>query len=531
MRAPVLQLRPVTAPALRAMLVDGEELALIDVREELPFSQNHLLWARNAPLSRLELRFAQLVPRLTTRIVLCDANDGLAGRAAEMLGGAGYTDLARLDGGIEAWSRAGFVLFSGVNVPSKAFGEFVEHDSGTPSVSAQELASLMRDGTDLKVLDSRPFDEYFRVSIPGGINVPGAELVMRVRDVVPSPATTIIVNCAGRTRSILGAQSLINAGVPNKVAALRNGTMGWHLAGLACDKGQSARAPEVSSAGLTWALPAAEAVARKFGVERVDRAMLERLRADGTRTLYVFDVRDPDEYTAGHFPGAISAPGGQLVQATDNYAGTLGARIVLSDDKAVRALMTASWLKQMGWKDVFVLAEAGGETSTPDRILGDVDQGAAVDPSSVLAFDDASIIDLSRSPDYRRGHIPGAWFAVRSRLARAFEQVAPTGEVVLTSEDGRLANLAMAEARNLTKRPVHWLKGGNAAWAAAGFPLSTSPRMADEPDDVWLKPYERTGDTQAAMNAYLSWEVDLLERIKQDGTTRFLRGSGLTVSG
>jgi len=119
---------------------------------------------------------------------------------------------------------------------------------------------------------------------------------------------------------------------------------------------------------------------------------------------------------------------------------------------------------------------------------------------------------------------------VRSRLDHALAKIAPTGEVVLTSEDGRLAYLAVAEARRLTDRPVHWLKGGNAAWAAAGFPLSTSPRMADEPDDVWLKPYERAGDTQAAMNAYLSWEVDLLERIAQDGTTRFLRGSGLPVS-
>lgn len=518
-------LTPLAAATVKTMLADGEELALIDLREELPFSQSHLLWARNVPLSRLELQFPRLVPRLTTRIVLCDDNDGLVGRAAQILSDAGYSSLACLDGGTDAWAAAGYVLFSGVHVPSKAFGEFVEHDSGTPSVSAVELAALMRDGTDLKILDSRPFDEYARVSIPTGINVPGAELVMRARDVVPSPDTMIVVNCAGRTRSIIGAQSLINAGVPNKVVALRNGTMGWHLAGLVCDKGKSARAPAVSNNGLTWAKPAAEAVARGLGVERIDRAALERMRADTARTLYVFDVRDPDEYSAGHFPGAISAPGGQLVQATDSYAGTLGARIVLSDDKEVRALMTASWLRQMGWKDVFVLAEAGNETRTPQTTIGKADESCAVDASAVLAFDDVSVIDMSHSPDYRRGHIPGAWFAVRSRLDRAMPKIAPTGNVVLTSEDGVLASLAVAEARALTQRPVHWLKGGNAAWAAAGFPLSTSPRMADEPVDVWLKPYERPGDTEAAMNAYLSWEVDLLARIKQDGTTRFVSRS------
>jgi len=516
-------MHPVTAAAVKAMLDDGAELALIDVREELTFSQNHLLWARSVPLSRLELRFAQLVPRLATRIVLCDDKDGLVERATNILASAGYTDISYLDGGVAAWTEAGFVLFSGVHVPSKAFGEFVEHDSSTPSVSASELDALMRNGTDLKVLDSRPFDEYSRISIPTSINVPGAELVLRVRDIVPSPATTIVVNCAGRTRSIIGAQSLINAGVPNKVVALRNGTMGWHLAGLTCDSGMATRAPSVSTAGLSWAKSAADKVARNFGIKRIDRATLEKFRTDDARTTYVFDVREPGEYTAGHFPGAISAPGGQLVQATDTYVGTIGARIVLSDDKEVRALMTASWLGQMGWKDVFVLAETGNETRGPETIvLGIPVANRAVEPSAVLESDAVSVIDLSRSPEYRRGHIPGAWFAIRSRLDRAMQKIAPKGDVILTSEDGALASLAVAEAQTLTNRPVHWLKGGNAAWKAAGFPLSTSPKMADEPIDVWLKPYERPNDTEAAMNAYLSWEVDLLERIKQDGTTHFL---------
>ena len=192
-----LTLHSLSAATIKAMLHDGTELALIDVREELTFSQNHLLWARNVPLSRIELRFARLVPRLTTRIVLCDDADGLAKRAATVLANAGYADLSYLQGGIAAWDAAGLVLFSGVHVPSKAFGEFVEHDSGTPSISAGELNAMMRNGTDIKVLDSRPFDEYARISIPTGINVPGAELVLRVRDIVPSPGTTIVVNCAG----------------------------------------------------------------------------------------------------------------------------------------------------------------------------------------------------------------------------------------------------------------------------------------------------------------------------------------------
>ncbi|HEY1475273.1 MAG TPA: rhodanese-like domain-containing protein [Pseudolabrys sp.] len=516
-------LRAVSPVAVKAMLGDGGELALIDLREELIFSRGHLLWARNVPLSRLELRFATLVPRKTTRIVLIDDNDGLTQRAADMLGRAGYSDLSFLDGGNAAWQAAGFELFSGVNVPSKAFGEFIEHASHTPSIGALELDALMRAGTNMVVLDSRPHDEYSRISIPTGINVPGAELVLRVHDIAPSPDTLIVVNCAGRTRSIIGAQSLINAGVPNKVVALRNGTMGWHLAGFACDRGNDKRAPAVSGAGLAWAKQKAAAVARRFGIASIGRTTLERWRADDNRTTYLFDVRDPAEYQAGHFPGALSAPGGQLVQATDQYAGTLQARIVLFDDNEVRAVMTASWLKQMGWKEVAVLPEAGAEKGTPaDSMLGTLPDDAAVEYSDVLAIDNVNVIDLSRSPNYRRGHIPGAWFAIRGRLDRALPKIPLRRMLVLTSEDGVLAGLAVEEARALCKIPVHWLRGGNAAWAAAGFPLATDIKMADEPLDAWLKPYERPGDPKTAMNEYLTWEVDLLERIACDGTANFI---------
>ena len=519
--------RKVDARALKAMLADGRELALIDVREELTFSQNHLLFARSVPLSWLELQFGRLVPRRTTRIVLCDDDDGLAERAADILVRAGYSDLAALDGGVDAWAAAGFELFSGVNVPSKAFGEFVEHASATPSIAADELDRLIRAGTDMVVLDSRPFDEYQRVSIPTAVNVPGAELALRIRDLAPSPQTLVVVNCAGRTRSIIGAQSLINAGVPNKVVALRNGTMGWTLAGLACESGKARRAPGVSPDGLAWARSAAARVADRFGITRIDRATLERWRAEDERTLYLLDVRDPGEYEAGHVPGAVSAPGGQLVQATDQYVGTLGARIVLVDDAEVRAVMTASWLRQMGWTDVSVLVETGRETGRPAApVLGSTLAPALrIDGdglAALLARDEATVVDLSLSRDYLKAHIAGAWFAIRARLPRALATIPLRGTLVLTSEDGVLAGLAAAEAQALVDTPVHVLDGGNAAWLAAGHALTADdPRMADDAIDTWLKPYERSKDTTKAMQDYLSWEVDLLARIARDGSARF----------
>src|SRR5262249_59299299 len=240
--------------------------------------------------------------------------------------------------------------------------------------------------------------------IPTATNVPGGELVLRLPDLVRSPATTIVVNCAGRTRSIIGAQSLINAGLPNRVVALRNGTMGWTLAGLAPARGADRRlarqAP--SRRALDWALSAAERVARQCGVQTVDLEQVRRWQAAGERTLYLFDVRDPREYAAGHVAGALSAPGGQLVQATDQYVGTLGARIVLVDEAEVRAVMTASWLRQMGWTEVYVLAEAGDETGWPAMAtLGEPPPAelrlSADALAELLARGEATLVDLSFS--------------------------------------------------------------------------------------------------------------------------------------
>jgi rhodanese-related sulfurtransferase len=283
----------------------------------------------------------------------------------------------------------------------------------------------------------------------------------------------------------------------------------------------------VSPDGLAWAKSAAARVAARFGITRIDGATLARWRADGKRTLYLLDVRDPGEYAAGHLPGALSAPGGQLVQATDQHVGTLGARIVLVDDAEVRAVMTASWLRQMGWADVSVLVEAGHETGRP--ATPPLDTAQAPTPridvaglAALLAHDDATVVDLSLSRDYLKAHIPGAWFAIRSRLAGAFAVIPLRGTLVLTSEDGVLAGLAAGEAQALVDTPVRVLDGGNAAWLAARRALTADDaRMADDAIDTWLKPYERSKDTTKAMQDYLSWEVDLLARVERDGSARF----------
>jgi rhodanese-related sulfurtransferase len=530
-------MRRIDAPGLKAWIGDGRELAILDAREDGEFGRSHLFWANPCPLSRAELRARAILPRLGVRICCVDGGEGgLAERLAAYLEGIGCTDVAVLEGGTPAWAAAGYVLFSGVNVPSKAFGEWVEHRYHTPSVDPGELKAMMEGGQDMVVLDSRPMDEFRRMSIPGAIDVPGGELVYRIGEIAPRPETTIVVNCAGRTRSIMGAESLRSAGVPNKVVALRNGTMGWELAGFACDRGRSASFPRGTPESLPTALARARAFADRWGVRRLDRAGLAALRAEADRTTYLLDVRDPEEYLAGHLPGSRMAPGGQLVQGTDNWVAVRGARIVLVDDTGVRALMTGGWLRQLGGWEVHVLEDGlAGPLETGPLETGPwapaCPEAAALAPALVapevlaaeLAAGAAQVVQVTRSLDFREAHLPGALWGVRTRLAALRPRLQPGRRIAVVANDEALGRLAVPELEALGLGPVALLAGGLGAWRAAGLPLRADRRNPEDADciDVYLRPYDRNDGVEAAMREYLSWEIDLVHEVARDGDARF----------
>ncbi|MGY4154172.1 rhodanese-related sulfurtransferase [Bradyrhizobium sp. USDA 4461] len=341
----------VTPQTVRAMLLLGREIALLDVRHEAEFATGHPLFAANMAAGRIALEAELRLPRKDVPIVLYDNGEGLVAAAAEQLQALGYGNVAALEGGLQGWKAAGYEVFEDVNSYAKAFGELVESRRHTPSLSADEVAALISEKANIAILDVRRFDEYATMNIPGSVSVPGAELVLRAGRAAPDPDTTIIVNCAGRTRSIIGTQSLINAGLPNKVRALRNGTIGWTLAKHQLEHGAGKRGaigPFEGAAGK------ARDVAYRAGVRHIGPAELAALEGDAQRTLYRFDVRDAEEYAAGHLAGFRHYAGGQLVQEIDMAAPVRGARIVLTDDKSIRADMTASWLAQMAW-EVYVL--------------------------------------------------------------------------------------------------------------------------------------------------------------------------------
>ena len=337
----------VTPSQVRCALLLRDEIALLDLRHEAAYATGHPLFAGNMAADRIALEAETRLPRKNVPIVVYDAGEGVVPQAADRLRALGYTDVRQLDGGLQAWQMAGFELFRDVNSYAKAFGEMVESRRHTPSLSADEVAGLMASKANIAVLDVRRFDEYATMNIPGSISVPGAELVLRAGRAAPDPETTIIVNCAGRTRSIIGTQSLINAGVANKVVALRNGTIGWTLAGQDLEHGAD-RCGEIGP--FEGAKTNAREVAYRAGVRHIGIAEAMALEAQTNRTLYRFDVRASEDYAAGHLRGFRHYPGGQLVQEIDMAAPVRGARILLTDNMGTRADMTGSWLAQMGWE-------------------------------------------------------------------------------------------------------------------------------------------------------------------------------------
>ena len=508
---------------LKSWLHDGGEIALLDVREHGQYGEAHLFYGIPLPFSRLELDAPRLVPRRGVRVVAYDdGGSDVAERAARRLAVLGYTDVHVLQGGTRAWKASGHVLFAGVNLPSKTFGELAEEVYHTPRISADQLAEMLARNEKVVVLDGRPVSEFHKMNIPTATCCPNGELAYRVRRLVPDTTTPIVVNCAGRTRSIIGAQTLINLGLPNPVYALENGTQGWYLNDHTLEHGGTQRYPVES--GNTDLRPAAQALAERFDVPTVTAQTVQQWAGDASRTLFLCDVRTPEEFAAGSLPGAQHTPGGQLMQAGDQYVGVRGARLVLFDNDGVRAPTIASWLRQMG-HDACVLEGglASGLALAPAAVpeapaLKTID---AQELSARLDQGDVALIDLRPSMQFRAGHIPQARWSIRPRLANDVKS--ETRQLVLLAEDGALAAwAASSELSGRSPAPL-LLEGGMAAWRGAGLPVEATPELPADAEciDYLFFVHDRHDGNKEAARRYLAWETGLVAQLDAEERAAF----------
>jgi rhodanese-related sulfurtransferase len=511
--------------ALQRLLAGSTPFAFIDVREAGEYNSSHIAGASLLPRRQLEFNISLAVPFPGTHVVVCDDDGRRAALAAATLERLGYTHVSVLAGGINRWVSENYPTEWGSNVPSKDFGEKVEVVHHVPEIDATELHTRLARGDKLVILDTRTPEEYRRFCIPGGRSVPGGELALRITDITRdlAPDTTVIVNCAGRTRSIIGTRMLQRMGLTN-VYGLKNGTSGWVLAGHQLEQGADRMAlPEPSPEGIAAAEAYAARLASEDGVRLLAipalRAMMERRQRE---TVYLIDVRTAEEYAAGHIPGFRWFPGGQAVQRSDDVAVVKNCPIVFACDRKARAIFTASWYRQMGFQEVYAVEGGTGAWVASGLTL---EQGMAepapvglaearsrvriLSPQALQAANPGVVIFVDTSQDFARGHVPGARWVPRGWLELWIGNIVPEHHtpVVVTCTDGRNATLAGATLKDLGYRDVAVLEGGMAAWQQAGLAVEQGlSGVMTPPTDMVLSGPDRNF---ADMMNYLRWEEAL----------------------
>jgi rhodanese-related sulfurtransferase len=490
----------------------GGEIACLDMREHGQYGEGHPFLAVPCPYSRLELMVATLVPRRDVPVILVDEGDGVAQRAAARLAMMGYCDIGWIDGGAPAWAAAGYTLFKGVNLPSKTLGEMVEEHWHIPAIGPAVLEAWHSERRPFQLFDGRPALEFARMTIPGSRSMPNGEAGHRW-DALAANAGPVVVNCAGCTRSIIGAAGLALAEPGLPVLALENGTQGWALSGRALAHGEPA-AP-LPAALVEASRQRAEAFMAAHGLLQIDRAEAERLAREAGRTTYLFDVRDPAEHSAAPHAAAPSAPGGQLVQATDQWIGVRRARVILADDTGLRAALAAFWLRQLGY-ETYILSGIDGwpaDWRLPaapfepplSSALPEVSAGDAVS----RARNGDPLLDLRGALDYRAAHLPGAVWSVRPRLPVA------KGRRVLLAGDANVTALAAGDLFAAGAIAIERVAGDARDWRSAGLVLDSSPQVPADTDaiDYLFFVHDRHDGNLDAARRYLAWETGLLAQL------------------
>jgi rhodanese-related sulfurtransferase len=520
----------ITPSELQAFLASGATLALLDVREHGEYNRAHIAGASSLPRRQIEWRLARLVPSTRVPVVLCDDTGPRARLAAATVERMGYGDVRVLEGGVNRWASEGLPTEWGMNVPSKDFGERVEVERHVPTIEARELRERIARGEDVVILDTRTPEEYRRFCIPGGRSVPGGELAYRISEIVKErPEATVVVNCAGRTRSIIGAQILRRMGLTN-VVSLKNGTSGWVLAGYSLEAGADRVAlPEPSPEARARVEAFARRAAAEDGVTLLAAGDLRALMGRAAdEAVYLVDVRTDAEFAAGHIPGFWWFPGGQAVQRADDLVAVRNGHVVFCDDGIARAAIAASWYRQLGFPNVYAV---DGGTAAWAATGQDLERGMAepepfglaearaatrtVAPAALHALLGMAappvVIHVGTSREFAAGHVPGARWVPRGWLEPRIEALVPdwTEPIVVTDADadGASALLAARTLAELGYHDVAVVEGGVGAWRAEGLPVEQGlSGVMEPPDDVVPAGPERSF---ADMIEYLRWEEAL----------------------
>src|SRR4030095_10079895 len=468
----------ISGSALAGLMSSETLYAVFDVRERGEFNAGQIANATSLPRSQIEFRIAELVPDRRIPIVVYDEGEGRGALAAHTLGEFGYENVSILDGGLSEWRKEGLPAVSGVNVPSKAFGEKVHHERTIPEISPEELKGLQERMTDLMIFDVRTPEEYRRFCIPGGVNVPGGDLILWAEALRRKPETPVVINCAGRTRSIIGTAVLLRLGL-NNVRALKNGTMGWVLAGVGLESAPARVAATASDESRGHAREIALRIAEEEKLSWVSACeLLDHLRGNDGGVTYLIDVRSESEYEDGHIAGSLNIPGGQAVQRADDFVAVKNSRIIFVSNQSARGVMAAYLYRQMGFRDVKVLQggfeawrESGGAvesgwSQTEPLGFETAKKSARVlapgEVNSLLQRSTASVLHVGSSADFAAVHLPCSKWISRGWLELKLPSLwtDKAQPMVLACRNGQGSILAARTLAEMGYKEIFVLDGG-----------------------------------------------------------------------
>lgn len=529
----------VPASELSEILASMDAYSLLDVRERGEYALGHIPNACPVPRGLIEVLAPTLFPWHSVPVIVYSNESHRSGLAARTLTALGYEDVRIVDGGIEAWRAAGNEPEEGVNVFGKAYGEKVSTIGGVQQLEPDDLAALQEDGS-VVLLDARTNLEYLRGHIPGAVNVPGGELPVTLLSMSAAQrdGKTVVVHCAGRTRSILGARLVMDLGF-DPVFALRNGTMAWRMSGRHLEYSARTLNVPTTSEGAALSARFAEGFVEGQGAGAWSATEVTQAVADGG-PIYVLDVRQDAEFLADHIPGAVLCPVGQLANGADEVLTVRGAQIVCYSTDETRAQVGAGMLRRIGyprvgwlrggfhgWQAAGLLIAHGRPSSYPPALEAELATCDLVEPEVVhrqLTTDHPpALIDVRRSSEYALGHIASSRWVPRGDLERRLDGATErSADIVLVSDRGIRAALAARTAKNLGFERPQVLAGGVVAWQEQGHELTEGLDGADvslreaKEDAELVAPRPRMLERDVEdMVRYLDWEEKLGHAFEQ----------------
>ena len=507
----------VDAKTVKNWVSDDQELAFIDVREKAQHTAGHPLFSISIPFSEFEINVEKLVPNKKVRIVLFDNNNGVSEIIYKQAKNLKYINIFILKEGVEGWIKSKFRLFDGINVPSKSFGELIEEKFNTPCITASQLLKKQKEKKDIVILDGRPFDEYNKMSIPGSICCPNAEIPYRISELIKSSDTEIIINCAGRTRSIIGTQTLIDFGIKNKVYALENGTQGWFLNNFKLDHGKTKFFYKTPKSEKINELRENIVNLLENKVKIIDFNQAQNLINDKNITTYVFDVRT-NSNQKNKLSKLRNVPGGQLVQATDKYIGVLKSHVIVFDDgDLVRAGMTALWLKKMSYH-CYVVNESPKKIKNLNLKL---EVNFKIIPLNLINLEnfknlkDTHIFDIRNSFDYCKKRIKKSVWTNRFIIKKMPHHIK---SMILVTNDLPKASLIVSDLQE--KDPGYVVQVYN--WNdkdvehCLDYIDSTKVELDQAFIDFNFHTHLRHQGNKEHAKKYLKWETNLIKNMDKD---------------